>query len=192
MNWKRLVFAFALCVILVLGSTAAAVKSPPAAPATSVLVTGLKELQGSAIGPGGALFVTAPLDGSIWRVDPKTGAYTLFASGLPKRLPGLYYIGSGVVDVAFIDGTAYALVTGVGPDLDGRTISSASTGWTARTALPSSPTSARGPSPIRRRRTSLSPPASSTRSYLTAAGSLSPTATTTGCCGSPSTARSPS
>jgi sugar lactone lactonase YvrE len=118
MNWKRLVFAFALCVILVLGSTAAEVKSPPAAPATSVLVTGLTELQGSAIGPDGALYVTAPLDGIIWRVDPKTGAYSVFASGLPKRLPGLYYIGSGVVDVAFLDGTAYALVTGVGPDLD--------------------------------------------------------------------------
>jgi glucose/arabinose dehydrogenase len=35
-----------------------------------VLVTGLEELQGSAVGPGGALFVTAPLTGSIWRVDP--------------------------------------------------------------------------------------------------------------------------
>jgi hypothetical protein len=30
----------------------------------------------------------------------------------------LYYIGSGVVDVAFLDGTAYALVTGVGSDFD--------------------------------------------------------------------------
>jgi hypothetical protein len=83
------------------------------------LVTGLEELQGSAVGPGGALFVTAPLTGSIWRVDPKTGAVTLFASGLPARFPGLDFIGSGVVDVAFLDGTAYALVTGVAPDLFG-------------------------------------------------------------------------
>jgi hypothetical protein len=65
------------------------------------------------------LFVTAPLAGSIWRVDPKTGAVTLFASGLPTRIPGEFFIGSGVVDVAFIGATAYALVTGVGPDLEG-------------------------------------------------------------------------
>jgi hypothetical protein len=64
------------------------------------------------------LFVTAPLTGSIWRVDPETGAVTLFASGLPARNPDFFFIGSGVVDVAFIGGTAYALVTGVGPDLE--------------------------------------------------------------------------
>jgi hypothetical protein len=87
-----------------------------------LLVTGLKELQGSAVGPDGALFVTAPLTGSIWRIDPKTGARTLFASGLPARIPELYYIGSGVVDVAFIGQTAYALVTGVGPDLGGHDV----------------------------------------------------------------------
>jgi hypothetical protein len=68
------------------------------------------------------LFVTAPLAGSIWRVDPKTGAVTLFASGLPARIPGLDFIGSGVVDVAFIGGTAYALVTGVAPDLQGHDV----------------------------------------------------------------------
>ena len=90
-----------------------------AAPNATLLVSGLEELQGSAVGPGGALFVTAPLAGSIWRVDPKTGAVTLFASGLPARIPGLDYIGSGVVDVAFIGETAYALVTGVAPDLGG-------------------------------------------------------------------------
>ncbi len=84
-----------------------------------LLLTGLEELQGSAVGPGGALFVTAPLTGSIWRVDPTTGARTLFATGLPPRVPVLAFIGSGVVDVAFIGGTAYALVTGVGPDLGG-------------------------------------------------------------------------
>jgi sugar lactone lactonase YvrE len=82
-------------------------------------VTGFEEFQGSAVGPGGALFVTAPLTGSIWRVDPKTGAVTLFATGLPPRVPVLEFIGSGVVDVAFIGGTAYALVTGVSADLGG-------------------------------------------------------------------------
>ena len=96
---------------------AAARTSPVTTP--QVLVTGLQELQGSTVGPGGALFVTAPLTGRIWRVDPETGAVTLFASGLPARIPDLFFIGSGVVDVAFLDGTAYALVTGVGPDFGG-------------------------------------------------------------------------
>lgn len=86
-------------------------------PAKHLLVTGLVELQGSAVGPGGDLFVTAPLTGSIWRIDPKTGARTLFASGLPARNPDPFFIGAGVVDVAFIGSTAYALVTGVGEDL---------------------------------------------------------------------------
>lgn len=87
-----------------------------------LLVTGLDELQGSTVGPGGALFVTATLTGKIWRVNPKTGALTLFASGLPPRLPGPFFIGGGVVDVAFLGQTAYALVTGVGTDIGGHDI----------------------------------------------------------------------
>lgn len=87
-----------------------------------LLVTGFEEFQGSTVGPGGALFVTAPLTGSIWRVDPGTGAVTLFASGLPARIPDFFWIGSGVVDVAFLGGTAYALVTGVGPDFEGNDV----------------------------------------------------------------------
>jgi sugar lactone lactonase YvrE len=109
--------------MLIAGSTlAVAAKGPANAPTATLLVTGLEELQGSTVGPDGALFVTAPLTGSIWRVDPKTGAVTLFASGLPARFPGLDFIGSGVVDAAFIDETAYALVTGVAPDLFGHDI----------------------------------------------------------------------
>jgi hypothetical protein len=120
MNWKRLVVVLALCLVLIFGSsTVAAAKDPPGEPAATLLVTGLEELQGSTIGPDGALYVTAPLTGSIWRVDRKTGAVTLFARGLPARIPDLFFIGSGVVDVAFLDGTAYALVTGVAPDLEG-------------------------------------------------------------------------
>jgi hypothetical protein len=88
------------------------------AAAAQLLVTGLEEAQGSAVGPGGALFVTAPFTGSIWRVDPQTGAVTLFASGLPARNPDPFFLGAGVVDVAFLGNTAYALVTGVGPDLE--------------------------------------------------------------------------
>ena len=88
-----------------------------AASEKQLLVTGLEESQGSAVGPGGDLFVTAPLTGSIWRIDPQTGARTLFATGLPARNPDPFFIGAGVVDVAFIGSTAYALVTGVGEDL---------------------------------------------------------------------------
>ena len=80
----------------------------PLAPTTQLLVTGLQELQGSTVGPGGALFVTAPLTGRIWLVDPKTGAVTLFADGLPARNPDPFFLGAGVIDVAFLGGTAYA------------------------------------------------------------------------------------
>jgi len=80
-----------------------------------LLVTGLQRARGSAVGPSGALFVTEAAVGRIARVDPRTGAVTTFASGLPTSpaVPG------GVVDVAFIGGTAYALVTLVGPDVGG-------------------------------------------------------------------------
>jgi hypothetical protein len=85
-------------------------------------VEGLDELQGSTVGPDQALYVTAPLAGSIWRIDPKTGAVSLFATGLPARIPDPFFQGSGVVDVAFRGATAYALVTGVAPDLLGNDI----------------------------------------------------------------------
>ncbi|HEX6889145.1 MAG TPA: ScyD/ScyE family protein [Chryseolinea sp.] len=89
---------------------------------TTTLVTGLEELQGSTIGPGSDLYVTAPLTGSIWRVDRKSGHASLFATGLPARDPDPFFQGSGVVDVAFLGGTAYALITGVAPDLGGSDI----------------------------------------------------------------------
>lgn len=87
-----------------------------------LLVAGLKELQGSTVGPDNALYVTAPLDGTIWRVNPKTGSFTAYTTALPKRNPDPYFQGAGVIDVAFHGGTAYALVTGVGSDLGGEDI----------------------------------------------------------------------
>ena len=123
MSWSKRVIILTLCIVFILGSTTVAAAKDRADESTAtLLVTGLEELQGSTVGPGGDLFVTAPLTGSIWRVDPKTGDVTLFASGLPARIPGLFYLGSGVVDVTFVGGTAYALVTGVAPDLDGHDI----------------------------------------------------------------------
>jgi hypothetical protein len=65
---------------------------------------------------GGALYVTEGALGRILRVDPQTAEVTTFASGLPPAvIPGL----GGVIDVAFIGSTAYALVTLVGPDVGG-------------------------------------------------------------------------
>jgi hypothetical protein len=85
--------------------------------ATAQFVTGLAGGSGSAIGPGGALFVTEPAAGRISRVDPRTGQVTPFASGLPPLIPPIGI--GGAMDVAFIGGTAYALVTLVGPDVGG-------------------------------------------------------------------------
>jgi hypothetical protein len=77
------------------------------------LVTGLEGGLGSTTGPGGDLFVPDSKAGTILRIDPKTGDYTIFASGLPKLIPAVDPNIGGVSDVAFIGGTAYALVTAV-------------------------------------------------------------------------------
>src|SRR6266581_5439353 len=78
-----------------------------AAPTATQLVTGLQGAMGSTIGPDGALYVTEGAIGTISRVDPQTGEKTTFASGLPPAIIGI----GGAIDVAFIDNTAYVLVT---------------------------------------------------------------------------------
>jgi sugar lactone lactonase YvrE len=82
-----------------------------------LLVAGLQGGSGSTIGPDGALYVTENAAGRITRVDPKTGATTTYASGLPKLIPAVGF--GGPVDVAFLGRTAYVLVTLVGPDVGG-------------------------------------------------------------------------
>jgi hypothetical protein len=92
------------------GSVAAAghLTTIPAAPASAeILVTGLQGASGSTVGPDGALYVTEGATGTISRVDPLTGDVTPFATGLP---PAIIEIG-GAVDLVFLDGTAYVLVT---------------------------------------------------------------------------------
>ena len=82
-------------------------------PQATLLVSGLEGgSAGSTVGPDGALYVTEGNGGKIYRVDPETGNTTTFASGLPKGIVGI----GGAVDVAFIDETAYALTSLVGPD----------------------------------------------------------------------------
>jgi hypothetical protein len=108
-------------VLLVLGLFAlvaptAAIAAPQSGNATaSRLVTGLQGGSGSTIGPDRALYVTETAAGRVTRVDPKTGATTTYASGLPKSIIGV----GGAMDIAFIGGTAYVLVTLVGPDVGG-------------------------------------------------------------------------
>ncbi|MGZ8567295.1 MAG: ScyD/ScyE family protein [Actinomycetota bacterium] len=86
-----------------------------AAPTATRLVSGLASGSGSTVGPDGALYVTEGAVGRVSRVDPRTGGVTTYASGLPPWIIGL----GGAMDVGFIDGTAYVLVTMVGTDLGG-------------------------------------------------------------------------
>ncbi len=84
--------------------------------AAAQLTSGLQGASGSAIGPGGALYVTEGLTGEVTRVDRASGAQTPFANNLPPSIFGY----GGPVDIAFIGETAYVLVSltdpaGVGP-----------------------------------------------------------------------------
>jgi sugar lactone lactonase YvrE len=116
MNSKRLVVIVVLSCLMLLGATPtyAWLWSPPE-PDVSLLVSGLEGASGSAIGPDGALYVAEGAAGRISRIELSTGEVTTFASGLPLAI---FPVG-GVSDVAFIDGTAYALVTIVGSDVGG-------------------------------------------------------------------------
>ena len=128
--------------------------------------------------------------GRISRVDPRTGKITTFASGLPKSIPGVGI--GGAIDVAFIGGTAYALVTLVGHDVR----AAANIVGIYRIDGPDSFTvvanigefALDNPPKLR----STSRPESSTRWRPTAASSWSPMGTTTGSTGSPAPARSAS
>jgi len=111
-QYKLLIVLAALIGLIVPLIASAA---PPAAKAgTPELLASLPggAGSGSAVGPGGALFVPQPASGEIWRVDPGTGAKTLYASGLPRKFSQLPF--GGAMDIAFIGSTAYALVSVVG------------------------------------------------------------------------------
>lgn len=105
-------------VAMMMMSSIASADPPVKEPTVSLLVRGIQGATGSAVGPGGDLFVTEALTGSILRVDPKTGEVSTFATGLPKRIARL----GGAMDVAFIGHTAYVLVALVGPDIGGTNI----------------------------------------------------------------------
>ncbi len=110
---RRLLVAGAALVAMIVPLAASA--APPAGePGNPELLAALPDGagSGSAVGPGGWLYVAQPATGEIWRVDPESGAKTLYASGLPRRFSQLPF--GGVMDVAFIGSTAYALVSVVG------------------------------------------------------------------------------
>jgi len=108
--------AVAAVVAAAVPSTASA-KKPPKAPVVHELATFAAPAcasgcgSGSTIGPDKALYVTDGRAGRVLRVDPQTGAITTFASGLPPAIVGI----GGAMDVAFLGGTAYVLVSVVGP-----------------------------------------------------------------------------
>jgi len=118
MGTERRLLLFVAALIAMITPSAASAAPPPDGPSAALLVTGLQGASGSAIGPGGALYVTEGAAGRISRVDPQTGDVTTFASGLPPAIVGI----GGAIDVAFIGTTAYALVTLVGSDVGGSNI----------------------------------------------------------------------
>jgi hypothetical protein len=108
--------AAVLCIVLLALSIArasAAPKSPPG-PTATLLTTFDAIGFGSTVGPDNMLYVTDPTHGQILRVNPSTGSYTVFASGLPQTPPG--WGDGGTFDITFIGNTAYALVSEVSSD----------------------------------------------------------------------------
>lgn len=102
---------------LLLGAAFVAMLLPITASGQALLTSGLQGATGSTIGPDGALYVPEAALGVVSRVDPWSGELTPFWEGLPPTIPAIGL--GGVMDVAFLDGVAYALVTLVGADVGG-------------------------------------------------------------------------
>jgi hypothetical protein len=85
-------------------------------PQVTVLASGLSGGSGSTLGPGGDLYVAEPLGHQVSRIDLGTGERTVVADCLPAQ--AIADVG-GVMDVAFLDGTMYALTAVVSEDVGG-------------------------------------------------------------------------
>lgn len=113
-SWMRTCLGFSTLIAVLAACEAEPLTAPgndtariPTLAAAELLVTGLEGASGSTIGLGRQLYVTEGAVGRVSRVDPETGAVTTFASGLPPSIIGI----GGAIDVAFLGGTAYVLVT---------------------------------------------------------------------------------
>jgi hypothetical protein len=107
-----------LAALAVLSLGTMVVVAQPGGPRATLLASGLEgPTIGSTVGPDGALYVAEAV-GRIARVDPTTGAVSTFASGLPPAIHGI----GGPIDVAFLDETAYVLVTLVSPGVGGTAV----------------------------------------------------------------------
>jgi hypothetical protein len=118
MDSRRTLTTLAVAAAVTLGAAPAArAHHPPKAPTvqelTSFAAPGCAGGcgSGSTVGPDGALYVTDGKAGRVLRVNPRTGATTTFATGLPESAIDI----GGAMDVAFSGHTAYVLVTTVGP-----------------------------------------------------------------------------
>jgi hypothetical protein len=114
----RVLIGFAATLLAITTPTAASAGRSCDDPAEPELLSVLEGGMGfgSALGPDGALYVTEPGAARVSRVDPDTGVITTVADGLPGQvLPGL----GGALDLAFIHGKLYVLVTFVGVDVGG-------------------------------------------------------------------------
>jgi hypothetical protein len=114
----RRVLVFATVLAAMMTPTVATAHPRSSEPVVSRLASGLQGSTGSTVGPDGALYVTEATAGRVARIDPKTGATTTFASGLPTPIIGV----GGAMDVAFLGRTAYVLVTLVDSTLGGSNI----------------------------------------------------------------------
>jgi hypothetical protein len=109
----------ALAVTLAVPGPAAGASEKPAHAAPKVTVLNGNALSGlgsgSTIGPDGALYVTNGTDGTLVRIDPRSGAATVVGRGLPTRVIDI----GGPMDVSFLGDRAYVLVTTVSADVGG-------------------------------------------------------------------------
>ena len=110
---RKLLLPGAALLVLTASSTADAAR-PAREPVVSTLAD-LASGSGSTVGPDRALYVTEATAGKVLRVDPVSGHVRTFATGLPRRIVGT----GGAMDIDFIRGTAYVLVTLVSSDVGG-------------------------------------------------------------------------
>jgi hypothetical protein len=112
---RRTAILFSAGVVVALAQPGVAV-ADGGRPQVTVLASGLAGGSGSTLGPGGDIYVAEPLGHQVSRIDLGTGDRTVVADCLPAQaIEGV----GGVMDVAFLGGTMYALTAVVSEDVGG-------------------------------------------------------------------------